>query len=323
MKNIYTTSLVFLLITWASVKGYGQKFTYSLKTTSEVYKDLESPQKISNTTILETYDVKIPFEYEILGKKIDFNGGNGITVYRDCYLVDYNYRGYVLEPFYALLTKKNKTSSISYQIVGKSPDRILKFQWKNMAMIGHDTGDFVNIQLWLHETTNLMSVHIGPQKVTSTAGYNTYNQHGTGPEIGILRYDPNSNSFPEGQELVGDPKKPTMVYDVFRQLNGTPAPNTLYTFKPEGIVSVPSVAADINATLSSNPVNAELIIELDADRAQQTKIELYDPTGNVLIVPTEIQGNSIVANTKELSSGLYLCVVRQGTRSQVIKFIKQ
>lgn len=310
MKNYYTSILLVALIGWFS-NSVAQNYT--IATTNEVYIELQTPTLINNPlaiTFADVYYAKIPFKFTLFNREINFDLGNGITVYRDAYLVDENEHGLVIEPFYAALKKKDSTSTITYEITGVAPNRILKFQWGNMGLSGNAATDFVNVQLWLHERNNIISVHVGPQQVTSTAAF--IGGNGLGPEIGLLRYDPNTQSFPEKQELIGDPSNPILINDVNRSLDGVPAEGTVYTFSPPGVsVAVNTLENSLlGISIFPNPASSTIHIQTASSVANNLLIiEVYDITGKLINVPRKKMANGVLLNVSSLAKGVYQCKV--------------
>ncbi|MBO6515581.1 MAG: T9SS type A sorting domain-containing protein [Bacteroidia bacterium] len=322
MKNtglLIRSVIVFALLLSPATSVLAQKFTYSVETTSEKYEHLESPTVVTNSPGGESYNAKIPFSFSVFGKEFDMSKGSGITIWRDAYLVDYNFHGLTLEAYYAALKPKGENSSINYQITGTSPNRILKFEWNNMGLVNHDTTDFINVQLWLHEKGNVVSVHIGPHQITGVAAFGG----GNGPEIGLLRYDPFNGYFPEMQELIGDPQDPEVVFDVDQRLDGVPAENTVYTFNPEGVSSVDETANEIVAKVSPNPVTDQTSIYVGSGfNINTTRLEVFTATGKKVELNSPKTESGFVLNTSNTPAGLYFCRLTDGTKSTTIRFMK-
>lgn len=318
MKNYYTSIVFAVLIGWFS-NSVAQNYT--VVTTNEAYIGLQAPTLINNPLAIKFADVyyaKIPFKFTLFNREINFDLGNGITVYRDAYVVDENEHGLVMEPFYAALKKKDSTSTISYELTGVVPNRILKFQWGNMGLRGNAATDFVNVQLWLHERNNIISVHVGSQQVTSTTAF--IGGNGLGPEIGLLRYDPNTQSFPEKQELIGDPSNPTLINDVNRSLDGVPAEGTVYTFSPPGVsvaVNTPENSL-LGINIFPNPASSIVYIQM---ANSMLSVEVYDVTGKWINVPRKQIANGVALDVSSLAKGVYQCKVTQDGQTTFHKVV--
>ncbi|MFO7659743.1 MAG: carboxypeptidase regulatory-like domain-containing protein, partial [Candidatus Cloacimonadaceae bacterium] len=76
------------------------------------------------------------------------------------------------------------SASIRMETIGTAPNRICVIQWKNYKRYGTTgTGDFINYQIQLQETTNKVSLHYGSFTIGATAS-TIYPQVGLrGPEI--------------------------------------------------------------------------------------------------------------------------------------------
>lgn len=76
---------------------------------------------------------------------------------------------------------------------------------------------------------------------------------------------------------------------------------------------------DLNSiTLSPNPANTHLRIELSDSRLQLQTVQLYAPTGKE-VVNLSPNAQTVDINTQELPSGIYLCRVTLNNGEVVVK----
>ena len=92
---------------------------------------------------------------------------------------------------------------------------------------------------------------------------------------------------------------------------------------PEFVTSVGSnKTKDNEAILYPNPTSNEITINFNEPITEQTSLEISDETGRMIYTNTlEIGISEFNWNTKDLSNGMYLCVVRNKNSSRTYKIM--
>lgn len=302
MKNLILLALL------ASVNLQAQPYSFSQSTSTYSY--------LSGETVLTT---SAPWTYASaftvpIGFTFNFMGTNFTTVYVEgsgfAYF-DFNYYNLAL-PFTVKLKSKGSSgnnSPISYKTEGIAPNRILKVQWKN-AGFHYDTTSTINFQMWLHETSNVVEVHVGPNNVSNPAV--VYQENGSdGPVIGLYEFNSPTNctysSCLSGTPSSATVNNPTGNINLFgTSLSGTPVDGTVYIFNPgaSGIdesnastISVfPNPASDHIRLLSNDPVQSCRIYSLNGAvicerKPNEETLDVGDLPSGIYMIETTISGS--------------------------------
>lgn len=206
-------------------------------------------------------------------------------------------------------------SPLSYKIEGAVGSRITKIEFKNCGSI-YDTSlsMFVNFQIWLYETSNIIEFRYGSSNINSSAFYGIF----TGGIIGITNLIGSTQTFSNTSFLTGNPANPILSnVETFTYINGTPAANTVYKFTPTFLST--SVFDKSSVTLSPNPVKDRLNFN-SSENFNIQSIEIYNMLGQlVLVVPNATSSIDV----SRLTSGNYLIKVNTEKGSANTKFIKE
>ncbi|MCB0644625.1 MAG: hypothetical protein KDC44_23435 [Phaeodactylibacter sp.] len=122
-------------------------------------------------------------------------------------------------------------SPVSYQVEGAVGSRVLKLEYLNAGFWPATVDDFINFQVWLFESTNIIEIHIGPGMVDPAV----YQQDGwDGPYIGLSNYETDEFIY-----IQGDPTNPEVydLDDLTDGMNATPPEEVVYRFLPDDYVS--------------------------------------------------------------------------------------
>ncbi len=213
-------------------------------------------------------------------------------------------------------------SNISYVSEGSPGSRILKIEWNNAGFFNDQSAsDFINFQVWLHETTNIVEYRFGTNSVNNSISY----QGETGLIVGLYPSIHVNTSLlqEEGYMLSGNPSNPTVnVFQTNQQppsnnlaINGAPPSGTVYRFTPQNL-SVGDFE-NLDVTIYPNPVSHSLNINTNTP---DYEIEIYNSVGQKINRFLEVNG---IVDVSALSSGLYFIRILTASASATQKFVKQ
>ena len=185
-------------------------------------------------------------------------------------------------------------SPISYSVLGTAPNRTLVLQLENAGFIyDPNVVDYFEVQVWFHETTNVLEIHNGPSSVQSSASW--WPQYG-GPTVSLDRdsvvyyelYGPANNATASAN--------PPVDY-----VTGTPDVTNVYRFTPTftGIEKINSLPLSV----FPNPSNGNITIN-SVSLKSSAMLSLFDLKGQLLMQQT-IEP-SIRKFSFDLENGVYL-----------------
>src|SRR3990172_4164378 len=262
MKKLYSIILFAFASAFANLfvqQTHAQTPYYSFSQYTSTYANLTSPISLNNGNL---WDFSIPTAYYPLNVSPllsnfpvfgDYNYdlrvyGGTAQFYNSGSQQIYYMNGFGL--FYPDGMKDKGTSTslspISYQVSGTTPNRILKIEWKNA---GHAaaSADFINVQLWLYETSNIIEVHYGSSSITNAST--------TQLSVGIGHtYVPNSNMI-EDDFLENGPSNPILSMNA----NASNGKFTLSSEITKGEISVYNVEGEKVYSSTIQPSNHSTI----------------------------------------------------------------
>ncbi len=241
----------FAITTMIVLSSYGQQSYYHAYSTG-TYTNLSGSTSLNNGQIWEDpeYHIAIGFNFDFFG-----------TVFDSIYVSDYVWFDenikYSILAYYADFIDRSTTSSvspISYLLTGSPGTQILKIEWNNAGFreefISDSTfTDYINVQLWLYESTNNIEVRIGPNSVLKLYSYD----NGSGGYIAMLNL-----LTPEELYLTGQPDATVMTVS-FNYLSATPVDGAVYLLtqciNPIAAYNY-SVDSNLLVTFSNSPPSA-------------------------------------------------------------------
>ncbi|HEY9178422.1 MAG TPA: T9SS type A sorting domain-containing protein, partial [Flavipsychrobacter sp.] len=196
----------------------------------------------------------------------------------------------------------DNTSKISYRIDGASGNKILKVQWKNVQIRTGQPGNFVNLQIWLHQS-GVIEYRYGPSSASNASGYT----QATGPSVGISYSPFDLSPIFEKIWIYGTP--PNIMIDSAKNLNfpnisGVPANGTVYRFAPKNL-SIKAFENSDGFSVYPNPANTALNISTQIYNTP-VKASLIDMQGRIvseLLLDGQTKEHSI--SVAHLPDGIY------------------
>ena len=328
--NKITLLLLFIL---TSFTIYAQNnYTYNFSTFNENYTNINNSTSLNNGMFWDDPDYTIPigFDFEIAGKTIstlylaeDISLG---ALVADSQFYNSNFSALALS-FSDLIDKGNEiqntsASNISYAITGNVGNRIFKLEWNNAGFYDDSTlQDFINLQLWLYEDTNIIEYRYGSSSIENPE--DSY-EGLSGMFVALFPSLDGSNEMldSEGYMLSGNPSSPTLITitagdlpDEPTSLNGDIPTGTVYRFTPNSNMSL-----DKNNLKSfeiyPNPSEDFIAINTEVKFLDYT---IYNHLGK-RVANGELKDKIEIAN---LASGIYFLELSNGSSKEIEKFIKK
>jgi hypothetical protein len=198
-------------------------------------------------------------------------------------------------------------SAIRHKTDGTAPNRIFKLEWENAGFYGeydslNQLNDFVNVQLWLYETSGIIEFRYGPSSIQNPI---ISFEEETGPLVGIADFDFVNETFFDLAILVGPAATPTVVANEndIDELIGTPPNGMIYRFTPV-ILSAEKSLKYLGAAIYPNPVANVVKIDVPLN-AQKSHYQMSDITGKIIAEGTLTSGKNQV-DVSGLPKGMYL-----------------
>lgn len=227
----------------------------------------------------------------------------------------------------------SSNSPISYELTGTSGSRILKVQIKNAGfiqeLINHSSlNDYVNMQLWLYEGSNVVEIHFGASSIHHAAEYFAYSFGN--PMIGHSR---RKNMTGDGTLYtvngVGTSASDLLMNDsaTFSSFGVTYLPQGILGFPPDGTIfkfsplktNVPLVNVK---DAHIYPTACKSGIYVDYNSSENTTFEVISVRG----IPTTMKGNlqngSNYIDLSKIAAGTYVLRLQNSTGSYTQKFVK-
>lgn len=222
-----------------------QNYNYDFSVSTGTYQDLTNSTSLNNGNVWDDpqYIIPIGFDFEI-----------GNKTYTTLYITEAGLGGVLIsdpssQGVFSLMAPiaqdiedrelilGQSSSPISYKTVGTVGNRILKVEWNNVGFFGGGIDDYMNFQLWVYESSNIVEYRYGSSDVPSPSSF----EGQTGPVVAfypLVNWD--TEIFLEtGYYLKGNPESPTAVEinaqtDVpANALSGMIPDGTIYRFTPK------------------------------------------------------------------------------------------
>lgn len=211
-------------------------------------------------------------------------------------------------------------SNISYKTEGSVGNRVTIIEWNNAGFFDDlSQNDFINIQVWFYEGTNIMEYRYGPSRVDNPV--DSYEEY-PGPLVAFApRINSNTGIAIETAYLFeGNPENPTvLVFQPGEELNGdslvgTIPTGTIYRFIPQSL-SVEDFSQN-DFQIYPNPASEYLHIKT---QLSNYNCSIYNSLGQK--VNATLSENKI--DISNLSNGIYFLKIETETGAATKKFIKQ
>ena len=181
-------------------------------------------------------------------------------------------------------------SSINYIVSGSSPNRILKFEYKNIGFDGNipNLNDSASVQCWLYETSNILEYRYGPNRVQTTTWLDN------GAYISIYNSD-----LTKFISVEGDPLNPTLnttQASNVKSVTGMPINGTVYKFTPSTNTGINEPFAKIIVINNKISLQSSVVVN---------HISIYNTNGQLV----SSQSKAEDTNLSNLNHGIYYIVI--------------
>ena len=311
------------------------QFGYHFSVKQESYQPLTDSISINNGNLWdeEIYKVPVGFSFVLDGDTIDSCYIAGPTaLFNDTIGPTLSVFWTLFADFYDRGTNKGgiSQSPLSYVTTGLAGSRVCKIEISNAGFwdeynLYNTSNDFVNLQIWLYEGSNVVELRYGQSKISYPADYFIFYSD---PLAALVRMSVEGDSIRAMYYLHGDPANP-WVDSVFNEetntlllphaLDSMPAAGTVYRFEP-----LPNSVADVkaNGTAQIYPTicTDKLLLQCEKDNV---RYKVYSVTG----VDTGVEGKTFPGLTTiylhTLPSGVYILSIQDNSEKKATTFIKQ
>jgi hypothetical protein len=293
-----------------------QQAAYSFSQSTETYANLTDATLLSEKDWddFSVFPLKMPFSFSYFGQSFD-------TIYAmggfDGFVYDTGVFGtYELSTFDNAMKDVSGTATISYEVSGSSPNRILKIQTLNAGFESDDTdADYANVQLWLYETSHIIEIHYGPFSIANSGTFPFSSC--AGPTVGLEK---DQTTY---YMLSGDASNPTASATVPSIcVMGAPPENKVYRFTPT-VSGIHEATNSIPVTIYPNPSNGSFTIATasNAYLSEQTVVSIKNALGQEVCREQVSLGSSGQTIHTHLPAGMYFVQIGNEKNYTVKKVI--
>lgn len=320
MKFFYL-SIQFLLV---SICLYSQEVPITFTYDSQEFKFLDEPVSINNGEVWsDSYSqaIDLGFTFTVAGNtydRIEVRSG-GIDFYESG-----SSRSRRLFALYRLLEDKGDSESLSpisyqYGYSSEYEENIFKIEWRNAGVkdfgfMTSSPGDFVNIQIWLHETSDIMCIHFGPHMLAEETYLNNLNEAGASG-IKLLIDDDFIGPIGDGDmpESIIAECIPGVCYF---NIETYPSEGLRYCFSPIGVINSTTEdqlsSNELDLLVHPNPTNSQVTIRIDDDTTiKRSHLKIIDSMGRLCYTLDDVVTvNPVTIDLRSLPTGFYFIVLQ-------------
>jgi len=339
MKKDFTRCLFLVAFACYGFSLQSQDAPYTFSHGNAPYVPLENATSITNGMTWDDPEDIIPigFDFPLFSdtiSELDFSSGlgaalapppgSGSTALIFTYDADLIDRGYLDDV---------SESEIVYLVEGVPGSRIFKIEWQNAGFYNEldenqTSSSFVNLQLWLYETSGVIEIRFGPSAIEDNMLVFDFV---SGPLIGIIdEFNEALTEFGTLYYLVGEPDAPGVevmeddgdLVNLFNNvLQGNPADGQWYRFDPM-LVSASGEAAALagNIRLFPQPAQGLLNVEFQAPQGSEAwQLQIFDALGQAVTPAKMADGARVEMDISALPAGLYVLKVSNEKSHTVLK----
>ncbi len=339
MKKDFTHCLLLVAFACYGFSAQSQDAPYTFSHGNAPYVPLENATSITNGMTWDDPEDIIPigFDFPLFSdtiSELDFSSGlgaalapppgSGSTALIFTYDADLIDRGYLDDV---------SESEIVYLVEGVPGNRIFKIEWQNAGFYNEldenqTSSSFVNLQLWLYETSGVIEIRFGPSAIEDNMLVFDFV---SGPLIGIIdEFNEALTEFGTLYYLVGEPDAPGVevmeddgdLVNLFNNvLQGNPADGQWYRFDPM-LVSASGEAAALagNIRLFPQPAQGLLNVEFQAPQGSEAwQLQIFDALGQAVTPAKMADGARVEMDISALPAGLYVLKVSNEKAHTVLK----
>lgn len=299
MKKILLPFLAALAVLSTEAQNQFYKFTQF----SSTYTELVNPVVIDTMNFAEGDFYLLPLTGETFSffgvpfplggiKTFHLQPNGNLRIDNDSSLV-------IIDGAFTWLDSIDATSSVSYLIEGTAGNRVVKVQWKNLHVRVGDPGNYMNLQIWVYQSSGAVEIHYGPSDSSNRSGFGT----GDGPQVGMFfARDDFSKQF-EKLWVGGSPSNVKLDSGrnfIFNAMSGIPEGGRVFRFEPKLL----SGMNDVNGTaltLYPNPAGKHIRLQ-GVEKGEL--FQVYDLNGKK-VFEEQVQNSEPVLDIARLAPGAY------------------
>lgn len=325
-KNYLITLLLFLCVPII----YAQDYNFEKQ--NETYASLVNATPVFTepwNSIEDAPSIGLPFNFSLFGKPIDvvYFTGNGLATefeFEGKFYSSVLFASPELIDLAALDPTADPQTTVTTKLEGVVGSRILKIQVSNAASY-YEFAEFdsstqiVDFQIWLHETTNVISYHYGPNNIVDLEDFAYDGIMGCGlVELSYegIEDDNLINPIQKSFLLHGSSNAPILKINQNAFLLDYPNTGVIYRFTPKTLSVDHQEKAPTTITLFPNPT--ENLLRINGDFDVNVSYSIFDMSGKKL-KQGKVTDQTI--DVSLLSSGIY--ILKLDNQSQALKFIKK
>lgn len=301
--------LILVVLTFCA-SALRSQIMYSFAKVTEPYSDLAG----NDLRVITAFDPNTGLHmiheldgetFKIFGKDYTFGGTHTIAMGEYPFLrIDDDSTIILTDAIFTFLDSIDLTSRKSFIVEGNPGEYVLKLEYRNFHIKNGPVGNFISVQIWLHQKTGVIEIHFGPRSSSNSNAYTITN----GPNSGIIYCPDDFSSCYSKIWCHGTPPNTSIDSSatlVFNCMGGIPAEGTVFRFIPRFMpVSTVGILEEKNAEvplLFPNPANETLFVKGN----DLKMISLFSPDGK-MILEQEPEDSVTEICLNELPNGVYL-----------------
>jgi len=336
--NIYFMKRIFLALAMLGIVATAQaQFGYVFKYNTSTYVPLTGATDATGGDIWGGNNIAIPtgFNYKLGTKSMDHMDIAFSTIGPATDTALFSVLS-TFVPWGALtlgdrgLVTGTAVSPIRYKTEGTTPNRIFKLEFSNAGIMAetdlHDTlEDYLNLQIWVYETTNVMEFHYGPSQMIHK---DYYFDTATGVEVGFAKnLDLMGETFDYVYFLKGSSNAPTLDStddpdaDI-KSLDDYPSDGMVYRFIPYDAATGfgdPELVKAFNVY----PTTTTSTVFISNKQQYNGSYEVLSVTGQKMNLGGTLTGGNNSVNVSMLPAGMYMMHLYTDKGVATYKFNKQ
>lgn len=281
-----------LLLGLAFAINLNAQMLYKLTHTTGTYNALSTGTEVTYSAWDSSFTVTLPFSFRFFDQpynnlKITYDG-----VFFTDTGVDYIFYG--TDDFIPEGMDYSK-SPIKFDIIGNSPNRIVKVEYKNIREYNSDTSFdyYLNNQIWLYESDNSIEYRFGPNAITDPNYTEFY--------IGLI--DEDNSPYYAIDSTAANPSLVRVINaGTFNGIPAYPSNGQIYKLSP-------SNWSGVNSKIIKPYSFRQLENGFAIQSKSNAKIEVYDITGRVVASFDYNDINQAKTFVPTLSSGGYVLTI--------------